>query len=164
VIFLSVGTQFPFDRLVKAVDEAVAAGAVTEPVFAQIGEGSFRPANMEWTARLTGEEFEARTAQAGALIGHAGVGLLSRALALGKPLLVMPRRKDLGEHVNDHQLELAGRFAELGHVLCATDVSELEEKLPALCSFSPTPRESRLEPLSARLEEFFRDLRPLASG
>ncbi len=160
MIFLSVGTQFPFDRLVRAVDEAAGAGQLAEPVFAQVGESSWRPAHMEWTARLAPEEFDARAAEADALIGHAGVGLVSRALALGKPLLVMPRRRDLGEHVNDHQLELAARFQEAGHLLCAADVSELGDKLRALASFRPVPRESRLAPLIARLSGFFEGLPP----
>ena len=164
MIFLSVGTQFPFDRLVRAVDGAVAAGQLAEPVLAQVGEKSWRPAHMEWTARLAPEEFEARTAQASALIGHAGVGLISRALALGRPLLVVPRRKDLGEHVNDHQVELAARFAEAGHLLCAAEVSELGDRLGALASFRPVPREPQLEPLIARLAGFFAGLRPGAGG
>ena len=37
MIFLTVGTLFPFDRLVNAVDKAVANGLITEDVFAQIG-------------------------------------------------------------------------------------------------------------------------------
>jgi UDP-N-acetylglucosamine transferase subunit ALG13 len=47
MIFLTVGTQFPFDRLVRAVDEAFDNGAIDEEVFAQIGETSYRPRNFE---------------------------------------------------------------------------------------------------------------------
>lgn len=36
IILLTVGTQFSFDRLVKAVDDALDNGLVDEEIFAQI--------------------------------------------------------------------------------------------------------------------------------
>ena len=40
MIFLAVGTQFGFDRLVKVVDEAIGWQLIQDAVFAQIGPGS----------------------------------------------------------------------------------------------------------------------------
>ena len=47
MIFLTVGTLFPFDRLVSAVDEAVGSGEITEKVFAQISEGAKPPKHID---------------------------------------------------------------------------------------------------------------------
>lgn len=41
----------------------------------------------------------------------------------------MPRRADLGEHRNDHQIATARRLAENGRILTAMDRRELHEKL-----------------------------------
>ena len=46
----------------------------------------------------------------------------------------MPRRADLGEHRNDHQVATADRFGALGYVTVAADAAELEAKLEALGS------------------------------
>ena len=43
MIFLTVGTQFSFDRLVIAIDRIIDDGLISEPVFAQIGESSYKP-------------------------------------------------------------------------------------------------------------------------
>ena len=47
MIFLTGGTQFPFDRLVKAVDETVSNNGLDEQIYAQIGATSYRPRNFE---------------------------------------------------------------------------------------------------------------------
>ena len=47
MIFMTVGTQFPFDRLVRAVDEAVGMELITDHIFAQIGKNATVPRNFE---------------------------------------------------------------------------------------------------------------------
>ena len=46
MIFLAVGTQFPFDRLVKALDDCLDTGIIDEEIFGQIGETSYKPRNF----------------------------------------------------------------------------------------------------------------------
>jgi beta-1,4-N-acetylglucosaminyltransferase len=154
VIFLTVGTQFPFDRLVRAVDEALGGSAVEDDVFAQVGRGGYRPRHMEWVETLERGDFGKRVASAKTLIGHAGVGTILAALAAGKPLLVMPRLRRYGEIVNDHQVATARKFAELGHVLLAYDESEIPAKLAALGSFVPVPRHADPARVIVRLKAF----------
>ena len=63
---------------------------------------------------MSPKECTDRMVAADAIIAHAGMGTILTALEMGKPLLVMPRRAELGEHRNDHQLATAMRFADLG--------------------------------------------------
>jgi UDP-N-acetylglucosamine transferase subunit ALG13 len=49
-------------------------------------------------------------------VTHAGVGSVIVALSAGKRPVVVPRRRSLGEAVDDHQLQLGRRFAEVGLV------------------------------------------------
>ena len=54
MIFLTVGTQLPFDRLVAAVDDWCAARGESD-VFGQIcdpGPDGYRPKHFEWVADL----------------------------------------------------------------------------------------------------------------
>ncbi len=145
MIFMTVGTLFSFDRLVMTVDEAVGEGLIEEPIFAQVGPGGFRPDNMEYAEVLDKEQFDDYFEKAEAVISHAGMGTISMALNSDKPLLVMPRMKKYGEHVNDHQVDTARRFEELGHVLAVLDELELVRKVKELKDFKPAKRSADRE-------------------
>jgi UDP-N-acetylglucosamine transferase subunit ALG13 len=131
VIFVTVGTQLPFDRMVGAVDRWAGANPGAE-VFAQVGPTSLEPRHMGYSRFITPAECRERMTSAKAIVAHAGMGTILSALELGKPLLVMPRSAELGEHRNDHQLATARRFAELGRVAVARDESVLPAKLDEL--------------------------------
>jgi len=60
------------------------------------------------------------------------MGSIITALELGKQIIVMPRRANLGEHRNDHQIATAKYFAEQGRILAAFDEQELFDKLDHL--------------------------------
>jgi UDP-N-acetylglucosamine transferase subunit ALG13 len=128
VIFVTVGAQMPFDRLVKAVDQWAAARA-RDDVFAQIGPTDYRPTAMVAERFLEPADFKRRFEAARAIISHAGTGSIITALQLGKPILVMPRRANLRETRNDHQVATAEKFRRFESVLVARDESELGEKL-----------------------------------
>lgn len=139
MIFVTVGAQMAFDRMVKAVD-AWAAARGRKDVFAQIGPTEYRPAHMEWTAFIEPEDFKRRVAEASVLVAHAGMGSILTALEAGKPIVVMPRRGDLRETRNDHQIATARRFLELGRVAVAFDEHELAAKLDLIDGLSSSER------------------------
>jgi UDP-N-acetylglucosamine transferase subunit ALG13 len=131
VIFVTVGTQLPFDRMIAAVDRW--AGAQPErDVFAQVGPTKLALRHIAFCEFLTPAECRERMAGATAIVAHAGMGTVLCALELGKPLLIVPRRATLGEHRNEHQLATARRFAEHESVAVALDEHELSARLDAL--------------------------------
>ncbi|MBI1402051.1 MAG: glucuronosyltransferase [Porphyrobacter sp.] len=111
MIIVTVGMQLGFDRLIAAVD-ALAPG-LGMPVIAQTGKGSYRPQHMEARASIAPAEFEALVGEARLIVAHAGIGTVLTAARCRKPIVLVPRRAELGEHRNDHQLatvrKLAGR-------------------------------------------------------
>jgi UDP-N-acetylglucosamine transferase subunit ALG13 len=131
VIFVTVGTQLPFDRLVGAVDGWAGAGEGRE-VFAQVGPSVLRPEHLAYERFIPPAECRERMLAAKAIVAHAGMGTILTALELGKPIVVMPRRAALREHRNDHQLATANRFVQLGLVSVAFDETELPAKLDEL--------------------------------
>ena len=158
MIFLTVGTQFPFDRLVKSVDEAIGQNGFDEGVFAQFGHSSYRPRNFEAVPSLEKRLFDEYMREASSIIGHAGIGTISMALECEKPLLVMPRLKRYREVVNDHQVDIAKRFEQLGHVLVAYEVEELPAKIEQLKTFVPRKRKARPQAVAQRIGQFLREL------
>lgn len=131
MIFVTVGAQMPFDRLVRGVD-AWAENQGRSDVFAQIGTTDYRPSAISWSAFLDPPAFRERIREAAVIVAHAGMGSILTALQWGKPILVMPRRGDLRETRNDHQVATAERFRELGRVSVAMDDKELPERLDEL--------------------------------
>lgn len=128
MIFVTVGTQLPFDRLIRAVDCWAEQNRQTD-VFAQIGRGRFEPAVIEWVRFLSPEEVNRQICLADTVVAHAGVGTIMAALQFRKPIIVFPRYADLSEHRNNHQVATAHRFGERGLVRIAEDEATLNETL-----------------------------------
>jgi len=158
MIFLTVGTQFPFDRLVRAVDNIFDQDLIDEEVFAQIGESSYKPRNFESVASLEKKVFDERFKKSTSVISHAGVGTITVALKNHKPLLVMPRMKRYKEHVNDHQVATAKKFEELGHILAVYDVKDLPDGIRKLKNFIPLKRKASPDAIADRIRRFLNSL------
>lgn len=59
------------------------------------------------------------------MVAHAGMGTVLTALELGKPLLLLPRRGDLHETRNDHQLATARWLQDRPGIHIAWEAPEL---------------------------------------
>jgi len=129
MIFVTVGTQLPFDRLIKAVDEWAARNNRND-VFAQIGpEHAYRPRHIQFAHFIAAPECRRWVERADIIVSHAGMGTIISALELGKPLIVMPRRCELHEHRNDHQVATVERLGSRATVRVANDAASLVQGL-----------------------------------
>ena len=135
MIFVTVGTELPFNRLVLQVNEWAQKAGRTD-VFAQIGEGAIRPSHVKWRYFLEPQEFQRCFAEAHVIIAHAGMGTILTALNAGKPILVLPRRLHLGEHRSDHQLATAQHLRDMGQIHVAFNDEELRAALDAIDELS----------------------------
>lgn len=103
---------------------------------------------------LEKNEFDKKVNSCQAFISHAGIGNISMALKLNKPILVLPRQKKYGEVVNDHQVDTARKFESLGHILAAYDENELPEKIKLLKDFNLKPRIPNRQGVIDRISSF----------
>lgn len=112
MIFITVGTQLPFDRLLEYFDEWRAGVGYTGKVVAQIGEGShFGSPSIEVFKTLSSEQYYHWFCEADGIVSHAGMGSILSCLDHNKRGVFLPRQYALGEHRNDHQLDTAQAFA-----------------------------------------------------
>jgi UDP-N-acetylglucosamine transferase subunit ALG13 len=81
---------------------------------------------------LSAAEFREKVDGATAIVAHAGMGTILTALEAGKPILVLPRRGDLRETRNDHQIATAKALSERGQISIAMDERDLPAKLDTL--------------------------------
>lgn len=135
MIFVTVGHQMPFDRLIRGVDEWAGRTGRSD-VFAQIGSAEYIPRHIEHADKIGPEEFRRRMSEANAVVAHAGMGSILTALELGVPILVMPRLGRLKETRNDHQVATAERFKSMGRIEVAMDETELSDALDKLTDLS----------------------------
>jgi UDP-N-acetylglucosamine transferase subunit ALG13 len=131
MIFVTVGTDLPFDRMMRVIDQWAMVNQ-RKDVFAQIGENAWVPQYIPSAEFLEPLEFKARFASASVIIAHAGMGTILSALHCGKPILVMPKRASLGEQRNEHQLATARRLQKLGKINVAFDEAELLRRLESI--------------------------------
>ena len=155
MIFITVGTDSSFDRMLKTID-AWAKESARSDIFAQIGKGGWKPPHIPHQEFLEPSEYRKTLNQAKLVIGHAGMGTILTTLSRGLPVLVMPKKASLGEHRNEHQTATAEHFSKLGKVYAAYDDQELRSFLDKVDTLTPkqTIGPWAGEPLTDRLHHF----------
>lgn len=124
MIYVTLGTMFlGFDRLIQAADNI--AEATGEQIILQLGLSRRRPTHCEWFEFLPREECLEVQRHARVIVGHAGIGTAMDALRVGRPFIVVPRLKRYGEHMNDHQIEIAEAMERRGWGRMILDITEL---------------------------------------
>ena len=127
MIFVTIGTQAPFDRFIKIIDDI--APQLDEDIVAQVNQVGFEPQHINTVSFINPDEFNEPFMKARLIVGHAGMGTILSALQQHKPLIIFPRIAALGEQRNEHQLATAEKFKELGSVYVAMNEEELKALL-----------------------------------
>lgn len=113
---VSLGTErFPFERAVNRAEEVLAGF----DVYWQTGSTSVERDGQQLPQWVAAEELRGACRRADLVITHGGVGSALMALSEGKVPIVLPRRAHRGEHIDDHQLEVASLLAARGLAVCA---------------------------------------------
>ena len=138
MIFVITGTQAPFDRLVKCMDE-IAPSLNGVEIIAQVNQSKYKVRNMKSVAKLKPLEFNENFSRADLIISHAGMGTVISALQNNKPTIILPRSAALGEHRNDHQLATAKILEKLKYIHVIYDEKELNAKILTFLRGELTP-------------------------
>ncbi len=139
MIFVTIGTQEPFDRLIKSIIKI--AKVTDEQFIVQTPTYMSETKNVQFVDFLSPEEYLAVFKKSKLVISHAGMGTILTALTYNKPLVILPRLIRYGEHRNEHQLATAKKMEELKYVYVTYDENELKEmvlKLLKAETISPT--------------------------
>jgi len=127
VIAAFTGTEkFAFNRLVSMMDAISNQNSDWGSVFIQTGSCTKVPKYCEWKSLIPFEAVCEQMNQADVVICHAGAGTTMLAIRLGKIPILVPRKKALGEHVDDHQLLFSGKMEHLKKAYVANDENELK--------------------------------------
>ena len=157
MIFATMGTQIPFDRFLRMLDQ-VAPLLKGEQIIAQTIPGHYKPTNFETVGLIGTELFTRYIESARIIVSHAGMGTIINALTARKPIVVVPRMASLGEHRNEHQLATARRLGEMGFVHVANDATQLldaltTDSLQKLRTIADTAPASMVRAISGALDK-----------
>jgi anti-anti-sigma factor len=117
MILVTVGTeQYSFNALMAWIDVLIRYRFIdsTEEVIVQYGSSTELPDNVKVYRRLPEAKFKSLVEQAALVIAHCGEGTALLLESLGKPYVLVPRTHRYGEHVDDHQLEMADAMERQG--------------------------------------------------
>jgi UDP-N-acetylglucosamine transferase subunit ALG13 len=130
LVFVSVGTDYhQFDRLIGWIDRWLEAGGDRRARVIVQGGASTPPRQAEGRTFLPYAEMQAMTAEAAVVVCQAGPGTVALVSSLGKRAVIVPRRADLDEVVDDHQRAFASRLAADGGVVMVEEEAALHEVL-----------------------------------
>lgn len=138
MILVTVGTeQFPFNRLMNWIQVLINRGFLpAQQVVIQYGSCTVWPAGTQAYALLAQDQFQTLVQQADLIISHCGEGTLLLLDTVPKPYILVPRSKRFGEHVDDHQVELATALAQR-EVPIAWSPGDLVRFLASPCRIPP---------------------------
>ncbi len=129
MIFVTVGThEQPFNRLVECIDNLKKDGLIEEDVIIQTGYCTYVPKYCTWKQFFPFQEMTRLVDEAHIVITHGGPSSFIMPLQVGKTPIVVPRKKEFNEHVNDHQVAFSRSVAErMGTIYVVEDIDKLEE-------------------------------------
>lgn len=128
MIFVTVGThEQPFNRLIEYVDKLKQDGEITDEVIMQTGFSTYEPKCCKWSKLLPYNEMIKNVAKARIVITHGGPASFIMPLQIGKIPVVVPRRQDFNEHVNNHQVDFSKAVAErMGNIIPVYEIRDLK--------------------------------------
>lgn len=131
-IFVTVGSRpYPFDRLLKKLDELCEEGIIKGEMFVQTGTSTYSPKHYEHKDFISQEEFLEKVQWADIVVSHGASGSIMKALNAGKKVIAVTRLEKYGEHINDHQIQNNEAFAENCYVLAVFEMDDLGKAFDA---------------------------------
>jgi UDP-N-acetylglucosamine transferase subunit ALG13 len=130
MIFVTVGThEQSFTRLIKAIDKMLEDKVIEEEVFIQTGFSDYTPRNCLWSRIISYNDMDKYTQNSRIVITHGGPGSIFLPFKFGKIPIVVPRKKEFREHVDDHQVLFTRRLERINKIIAVYGIHNLENAI-----------------------------------
>lgn len=131
MIFVTVGThEQPFERLLKCIDKMVEEGKIKEEVIVQKGYTDLELKHCKEYKLIGYDEMQEYIQNARIVVTHGGPASFIAPLSIGKIPVVVPRKKEFNEHVNNHQLEFAKEVEKrMKNIIVVDNEKEIEDAI-----------------------------------
>ncbi|TCZ69068.1 glycosyltransferase [Flaviaesturariibacter aridisoli] len=129
MIFVTVGSQLPFDRFIQAFDELAPELPASQEVIAQVFDMKYEPKHIKTLEYINPGNFKEYISNADLVVSHAGTGTIISVSQLNKPLIVFPRLGELRETRNNHQVDTCLMLEKTCGLQVAYNAAQLKEKI-----------------------------------
>ena len=120
-VVVTLGTIAPHGFR-RAVERLLLTLPNDADVFWQTGVTDVSGLGIDANINVPSHELAARIAEADLVVAHSGTGSALTAMDAGKCAVLLPRLAAHGEHIDDHQLQIAGELDRRGLAIrCAVD-------------------------------------------
>lgn len=157
MIFVTVGSMLPFDRLIRVMDDWADRHPGHE-IVAQVGDGTYKPRNFQAVRMLSPGEFADNVRKTEVLVAHAGTGSIITALEVGRPIVILPRLAANREHTTDHQLHTVEYFGNRTGVFTAMTDADIDDAMARAMAYRSDNQSllstSAPEPFLAKIRNF----------
>ena len=158
MILVTLGTQDKsFERLLKALDKAVAKGKIKEKIIVQAGCTEYKSKNMEIFDLTSPEELDKLVKKCSLLITHGGVGSILTGIKYNKPIIAAARLSEYREHTNNHQKQIIKEFVKSGYILELKDFDNLDKLIKQAKKFKPKEFKSNTNKFIKNIENYIED-------
>ena len=121
MIFVTVGTTYAFDELVREVDEFARRSG--EEVIIQLGNTSYQPKNCKYF--IFKKDISRYLSAAEIIITHGGAGTLFELLTMGKKIVALENL----QVIDKHQSDILGKLESESHIIWCKRPSDIEKCL-----------------------------------
>lgn len=131
MIFVTVGThEQPFDRLIECVDHLKGNGQINEAVIIQTGYSTYEPRFCAWKKLYPYQQMVDYVKEARIVITHGGPSSFIMPLQIGKTPIVVPRKAEFNEHINNHQVEFCNAVSKrMGSIIVVDAIEKLGDTI-----------------------------------
>ncbi|MDU5261235.1 MAG: PssE/Cps14G family polysaccharide biosynthesis glycosyltransferase [Clostridium celatum] len=127
MIFITVGThEQGMDRLFIEIDNLIEKGIIKDNVFAQIGYSKYEPKNFQYKKMISYDEMDDLVKGSDIIITHGGPGSIFHPLQYGKIPIVVPRKPEFNEHVDNHQILFAKRLEKQKKIIPIYEIDNIK--------------------------------------
>ena len=138
------------------MDRLKASGVIKDEIIAQIGVSRYEPAHMKWHRFMDKEVFDYNIENCDLLVTHAGEGSIMTGLIKGRRVIAVPRFARFGEHVNDHQLQIARALEKQHFIINVEEIEQLESVFTHLEDYRLKPYVSEKDTIIKTICDFVR--------
>ncbi|PGT82982.1 MULTISPECIES: PssE/Cps14G family polysaccharide biosynthesis glycosyltransferase [Bacillaceae] len=156
MIFVTVGSQkFQFNRLLEEIDHLIQKKVLkSDEIFAQIGYSTYEPNYYSFKPFLNKDEFMQMIDKSSIIITHGGTGSIITAVKKGKVVIGVPRKKEFGEHVDNHQSEILEQFSNSKIIYAVSDITDIESAIKQVENLKFRKYESNTKNIISIIEKF----------
>ena len=160
MIFVTVGSQkFQFNRLLEEMDRLVKGDFIkSDEIYAQIGYSTYQPKFYSYKQFLNKDEFLEVMEKSTIIITHGGTGSIINGVKKEKKVIGVPRMKEYGEHVDNHQIEIIEQFSNSNMIYAVSDTKEIQNAIEKVTDMEFRKYQSNTKNVTNILENFLETL------